>query len=372
MYAYMHSDPNQAIYRCWQDDNLVWDNDILTATLPNSSATGSRCLLHTIWNDQPGNPYPTSPQYNYVSHVKIQTQTPSATDAQGNPMIGSEGLIFTPLKHLTFESGTVGTSAEGSDAYDSAMGTPDRVEYSNTYSKYGSQSSRYEHQIGDSNRNTGSDTFISPRITDEFWCRAYVYFPSGWVWPRTASDNQPTEGMKFMRCQTTVNGSETGSAWDCYIYHQGLIIATGLPNPINDKFYSDQIGGSPDANNYCPWDDFNQIYRQCQRTPKPTASGVINRGVWHNVEFYIKYAINNTGIIRAWLNGDLMWENVGVQTAIANGDGLYSIKFFAINDPGLTQANQYSYIDDVIITDGSNPPPNLDASGNKFIGDWTE
>jgi hypothetical protein len=89
-YVKLHSDPAQAKIRCWRNNTLVWES-FNSKTLAVSTAISPFCYFLTYWNGEPV--YPQTPQYCYIDQVKIQSSTPSATDSNGYPFIGDEGLV---------------------------------------------------------------------------------------------------------------------------------------------------------------------------------------------------------------------------------------------------------------------------------------
>ncbi len=73
--------------RLWLDGNLIFDSSTLSSNNPalgSSSDQLTRLLFFTYWNGGV-----RTSQYAYVDDIVITSDTPSARDSQGNPMIGT-------------------------------------------------------------------------------------------------------------------------------------------------------------------------------------------------------------------------------------------------------------------------------------------
>ncbi len=81
-YVKLSSVPGQAIYRVWQDGQLIKE-DLQTKTLRSSSSMSDFAYLFSYWNGSA-----PKTQVAYVDDVYITNETPGALDAAGNAFIG--------------------------------------------------------------------------------------------------------------------------------------------------------------------------------------------------------------------------------------------------------------------------------------------
>jgi len=82
VYVKFSSVENEGVFRVWQNENLLFE-DLQTPTLESPTSISNSALLYTFWNN--GAP---RTQTSYVDDIIITSETPSNTDAFGNPMIG--------------------------------------------------------------------------------------------------------------------------------------------------------------------------------------------------------------------------------------------------------------------------------------------
>ncbi|HYW78237.1 MAG TPA: hypothetical protein VE890_01630, partial [Thermoguttaceae bacterium] len=75
------------------------------------------------------------------------------------------------------------------------------------------------------------------------------------------------------------------------------------------------------------------------------------------------------GRFRVWRDGKLIFDRTDVPT-ISETDGvidyLYLFTYWNNENP----PNNHLFVDDLVIATSASPPPNRDASGNTFVGDW--
>ena len=88
MYVKFSSVQGQAIYRIWQDGNLIFE-DLSAGTLFSPSSKANKALLYTYWNE--GAP---RTQTSYVDDIVITNEVPGRKDANGNPFIGVGASIY--------------------------------------------------------------------------------------------------------------------------------------------------------------------------------------------------------------------------------------------------------------------------------------
>ncbi len=235
--------------------------------------------------------------------------------------------------HADFESGAVGTKAEGEDAFSSVAGDSKYV-LSPKYS--GNQAASVTIEEGQTGYGKWGGGITFPADLgegDEIWFQVHVFYPHGWDF----SCGGCTEGMKFMRINTkSSSGSNEG-------YHTILIkgdATTGLIS-VNTEVVSDGFSYSRGLGTN------------------------ITRNQWHTFEMYIKFSSDpSLGKYRVWQNGTLINEQtVATLRTSQSTSGLVYIYTYWNNGAPKTQT---SYIDDIIIT---NTTPELkDANGYPFIG----
>ena len=85
MYIKFSATPGKAIYRIWQNDDLVFE-DTINNTLGTSASRSDFVYMFSYWND--GAP---KTQTAYVDDIVITNQRPSQIDKHGNPRIGLTG-----------------------------------------------------------------------------------------------------------------------------------------------------------------------------------------------------------------------------------------------------------------------------------------
>jgi hypothetical protein len=85
-YIKFSSVPGRAIFRFWQDGNLIFE-DKLTPTLGSSGSYSDFFYLFTYWNNgAPRN------QTAYVDDIVLTNETPSGVDAHGNHFLGGADI----------------------------------------------------------------------------------------------------------------------------------------------------------------------------------------------------------------------------------------------------------------------------------------
>ncbi len=87
-------------------------------------------------------------------------------------------------------------------------------------------------------------------------------------------------------------------------------------------------------------------------------------------EFYVKLSSTATGIIRGWVDGELVYELTNVRTRPSDDVAFFEVKLFSGPQPGRYSQEQVAFVDSVAATSSAAPPPHVDAAGNPMIGDW--
>jgi hypothetical protein len=317
---------------------------------------------------------------NYAQNVDtVVTLAGTVSDTFRSRTINNP-VAFTPVRNLHFENGTPGELADGSDGYDSiAQETPGGPQARNEYSTArtrpggGSQVCRHFHpespvQGDEDGGNRQGLISLSSDITDEIWIRCHVLLEAGYFLQTQGAS------QKFLRANMRINGTKTGNNWGCGIKQRfgtsgegGFTLNGNIPSDGIQTWY---------YNNPCAYtgQDF-PFERECWYWgPDGWGSDQnVIREQWYNVEYHVKLSADSTGFGRLYVDKKLMWESGPMQTKPNAGDGIYEIKIFSGAQPGWWTHDQYAYVDDIVVTDGSNPPPNLseDAFQYPIIGDWT-
>ena len=277
---------------------------------------------------------------------------------------------FTPIRRLTFEGGQIGSCAACSfpalNAFDGQSATSSTifVTYDNVSNggqvRQGTTSAKF-HCTTASGIDMGGAFYAPYRITDEFWIRVWVFFPTGYVFVPNG------EGQKFIRMEISKNGVNQGGGWDWYIGEYGMFMATGTSGlnwlgqysttgtGIGDEFYSLY----PYVGSYKPG------------IQSLGGSSYTSRNMWHYYDFYIKFSAHYNGILRGYADGDLLFENTALRTVPFDGDGLHKVKIFSGPQPNVFSQVQDQWVDDIAIADSSSPPTESDGNGNVIIGTWS-
>lgn len=237
-----------------------------------------------------------------------------------------------------FEQGAVGSPARGDDAFDNPKAT---TVISADRAISGKQSAISTIRQGDDGfRDWGGQWSFPSELAegDEIWYRVWVYYPAGFDF----SCGCP-EGIKFMRIRTYSQQGAYEGSWDYYLRADGAVMATGLNQ---EAFYK--------INHPYPFDDIRGI------------GGPITTGVWHAFEHYIKFsATAGQGIIRAWLDGRLIFEDRVTPTLVSPTSKVSQATLWTYWN-NMAPRTQSAYVDDVIITNEA--PSARDDQGNLFVG----
>lgn len=229
----------------------------------------------------------------------------------------------------TFEDGVSGTQVEGATGF-SNSGTYST--FSNDRAQTGSQSAKFEHQIGtdDWGECHGVLGYTSVAEGGEIWARAYYYLVTPWDW-----ESNPV--VKVLRLATYNSGGE-GAGWlSIFAYHTGVITLSNEPRDVQTN-----------------------------------SSTQFLTNQWQCLEIYVKlHATPGSGAFRIWQNGILILEDTTHATLETSSDYSNIAYFWSYWNGGVPQ-NQTSYIDTITITNET--PENRDAANNPMIGptDWSE
>ena len=98
------------------------------------------------------------------------------------------------------------------------------------------------------------------------------------------------------------------------------------------------------------------------------------RDRWESYEVYLfidneSVDAGGKGRFRVWRDGKLIFDRTDVPT-ISTADGtidhLYLFTYWNNENP----PTNHLFVDDIVVATSAGPPPNIDASGNTFVGDW--
>jgi hypothetical protein len=98
------------------------------------------------------------------------------------------------------------------------------------------------------------------------------------------------------------------------------------------------------------------------------------RDTWERYEMYLyiddkSVDAGGNGRVRIWRNDELIFNRTDVPTITEGGgsiDYFYLFTYWNNEQP----PDNYCYVDDLAIATSASPPPNKDAQGNAYIGNW--
>lgn len=238
----------------------------------------------------------------------------------------SSGQAFAWSIGATFESGGVGSLAQGTSGFDYAAS---RTTFSSDFANSGTKSAKMAWAAGDEGFSSDTGQFNFPSAVtngNEVWARGYFYFASPWTWSSAGG------GYKIIKVFRLL--SDSGGMDSIFADSDGAIVLSNEPAQVQTV-----LNASMDI------------------------------GKWQCLEIYVK-ASSTSGIIRIWKNGVLIGESVGPYTLASSGNILNGVYVMSQWNSGPAQ-NQNQYLDDFVIT--TDKPSNVDAKGNPMIGPigWT-
>ena len=229
----------------------------------------------------------------------------------------------------TFENGTPGTQAVGSDAFGYAF---KYTVFTSDIAHTGKKSAQVGIKSGTDGWGDWGGSFHFPSKLyegDEIWFRTYIYYPKDFDF--TASGR----GMKTMRIHKSSKSGENEGYFDVLRSNEGGALTIG----------SEFLGVQGDRINL---------------------GDVVPKGTWQAYEMYVKFSsVSGGGIYRVWQNGKLIFEDTASRTLTSSSskaDFIYMWTYWN----GKAPKTQNAYIDDVVIT--SDKPGQRDSHGNPYIG----
>lgn len=253
-----------------------------------------------------------------------------AIDAGASP-------AFEPYFADGFEDHAEGTILSDVAPYDAAG----RSVVTREQAFRGSQSVRMEIREGDRGGfgEWGAIVPIAPAVArgGEVWVRLHVYWPASFEF-------SASPWMKFLRLHNRRGDGSNGGYNDLYV-DQADATASVLRTikEVHDVWAV--YDGEPIARDR--WETY-EMYLFVDDTPADAGG---------------------QGRVRIWRDGALIFDRTDVPT-ITGPDGTidYFYLFTYWNDE--TPPNNHCFVDDLVIATDAAPPPNVDADGNRFIGDW--
>jgi len=277
---------------------------------------------------------------------------------------------FTPEIHRTFE-GTPGELAiRDANGFDGGVANANlQPVYSSDVSWHGTTSAKvaiqkFPHPQADRKYFSWGGFFRTKGLVahgGQYWCRILTYYPAGFSWRFDGTVQKPDgtvilpgEALKFMRLGLHKDGSNLGD-WGFYQMYggtdnKGMTVTCGIPaESIQKVFYARY-----------PWQNSTPHHLNDELGPP------IARGRCVNHEVYMKLDGNHNGVHRYYVDGQLVFEETGVNTSVA-GAVVGDIRIFTYWNAGAPQ-DQHCYVGDFVFSTGT--PPNAGSDGNPIIGDW--
>ena len=199
----------------------------------------------------------------------------------------------------------------------------------------------------------------------EFWYGMHCLIPTAYNWNHGVGASKPGF-IKFLRVNNSANGQRiehhvVNGSWD------GNAAADNL-----------QIG----------WSLANEFDAKAQNETHKVTDKIMTLNTWHWVEFYI-YAHSDQSLAkrRLWVDGDLVFERVGVNNRWRNGSGNYQTEVLSSGERSLPNSgasltsimhgtywngyspqNQAYYIQKIVAHNVAAQVLGEDAFGNKMMG----
>jgi len=244
---------------------------------------------------------------------------------------------FVPFFVDDFEKYEDGASLSAGKPFDAAG----RTKASDEKAHRGLRSARMAIHQGDKGGfgRWGGVIPIKPALPrgNEIWVRLFV------LWPKEF-EFSATPWMKFIRLHNRTGDKKNGGYNDLYVDkgdgHQSVL------RTIKER---------------------HDVWQTYDGPPLP-------RDRWESYEVYLaiddkSVDAGGKGRFRVWRDGRLIFDRTDIPT-ISTADGtidyLYLFTYWNNEKP----PTHHLFIDDLVIATSAGPPPNTDACGNMFIGDW--
>jgi hypothetical protein len=246
-------------------------------------------------------------------------------------------LLITSQAHAwvinaNFENGSIGNKASGGDGFSNAF---TNTKYTNKVVHSGNQAAVTSIKKGETGFGKWGGSFKFPsslRQGDEFWFRAWIYYPNGFDFSNTGV------GVKTLRVNTSKSGGGNEGYFD--MLTRGSSGVTVNIEQTRNEF----------TNNNPQWKGIGPP---------------ITTGVWHAFEYYAKLSSSSgKGVFRAWVDGKLILDDTSSNLISSSSEATFAYLWSYFN--GGSGKDQEAYVDDVIITNET--PSAVDSQGNRFIG----
>ncbi|MBW2465336.1 MAG: hypothetical protein JRH11_27055 [Deltaproteobacteria bacterium] len=254
----------------------------------------------------------------------IDTAVPPGPDAGGGD--------FTPYVHDDFEE--YGEGGRPTGGFSRTTATSEQA-------YRGTQSARMAIEPGDNGGfgDWGAEYSIDPAVPKggEVWVRVYAYWPSSFAFSASPY-------MKFLRLHNRDGAGENDGYNDLYIDDaDGPSTVLRCIKEVHDVWQTDEGPALP-------------------------------RDAWEHYEMYlyvddVPVDSGGQGRFRIWRDGALVFDRTDVPT-INTADGTVDLFLLFTYWNNEMPPSNHVFIDDVTIATSASPPPNRDAAGNAFIGDW--
>lgn len=261
-----------------------------------------------------------------------------STSAGGGGSAGHLPTPFVPYFADDFESYPNGEKLSPLPPYDAAG----RTTASDEQVYRGTMAAKMEIREGDGGGfgNWGFIIPISPALPKghEIWARMRVYWPASFEF-------SATPWMKFFRLHARkADGSNDG---------------------YND-LYVDEADSTTSVLRTIK--EIHDVWEVYDGPP-------IARETWEAYEMYLfidDVPVDDGGSarVRIWRDDELIFDRTDVPTiseARGDIDGFFVFTYWNNENP----PDNHCYMDDLIIATDADPPTNVDANGNPFIGDYT-
>lgn len=258
--------------------------------------------------------------------------------SSGSASGGSAGAgDFEPYFFDDFESYPDGTSLSGFKPFDAAGHTHASAEQAHR----GKQSAKMEIHAGDGGGfgKWGGIIPIQPALQkgEEVWVRLWVYWPQSFQFSASPY-------MKFLRLHNETSSGQNGGYNDLYVDNaDGTTSVLRVIKEVHDV-----------------WEKYD--------------GPSLPRDTWERYEMYLyiddqPVDDGGKGRVRVWRDDALIFDRTDVPTITDAGgsiDAFYLFTYWNNEQP----PNNHCYVDDLAIATSKSPPPNEDAAGNAYIGDW--
>jgi len=233
---------------------------------------------------------------------------------------------FAWTKSANFESGSVGSLAQGASGFDYAGSA---TTFSSDKKASGSKSAKMLWPKGSEGWTIDhGELNHSQSVTNgqEIWARGYYYFASPWSW---ANAGGAAGFIKILRIHVA-NASGGNVGYLSFIANaSGQIIASNEPADYG-----------------------------------PVTGAKLDTDAWQCLEIYANLSTSSP-VVRMWKNGVLIFEDTTHRTLSSTSD-YANFSYIMTTWNGGAPQNQTEYVDELVVT--TDKPSQVDSKGNRMIG----